>query len=66
MRTRLWNMGFYFRDRWQVSRRLTLNLGLRWEYYPMVTRDTRGVERYNWTTNQMRSAVLAIPRKTPE
>lgn len=53
MRTRLWNMGFYFRDRWQVTRRLTLNLGLRWEYYPMVTRDTRGVERYDWTTNQM-------------
>ena len=46
-------MGFYFRDRWQVNRRLTLNLGLRWEYYPMVTRDTRGVERYDWTTNQM-------------
>jgi hypothetical protein len=53
MRTRLWNMGFYFRDRWQVNRSLTLNLGLRWEYYPMVTRDTRGVERYDWTTNQM-------------
>jgi outer membrane receptor protein involved in Fe transport len=53
MRTRLWNMGFYFRDRWQVNRRLTLNLGLRWEYYPMVTRDVRGVERYDWTTNQM-------------
>jgi hypothetical protein len=53
MRTRLWNMGFYFRDRWQVNRQLTLNLGLRWEYYPMVVRDTRGVERYDWTTNRM-------------
>lgn len=53
MRTRLYNMGFYVRDRWQVNRSLTLNLGLRWEYYPMVTRDTRGVERYDWTTNQM-------------
>ncbi len=53
MRTRLWNMGFYFRDRWQVNRKLTLNLGLRWEYYPMVARDTRGVERYDWTTNRM-------------
>jgi hypothetical protein len=53
MRTRLYNMGFYFRDRWQVNRALTLNLGMRWEYYPMVTRDTRGVERYDWTTNQM-------------
>ncbi|MCW5964734.1 MAG: TonB-dependent receptor [Bryobacterales bacterium] len=53
MRTRLWNMGFYFRDRWEVSRSVTLNLGMRWEYYPMVERDTRGVERYDWTTNQM-------------
>jgi hypothetical protein len=53
MRTRLYNMGFYVRDRWQVNRALTLNLGVRWEYYPMVTRDTRGVERYDWTTNQM-------------
>ena len=53
MRTRLWNMGFYVRDRWEVSRAVTLNLGLRWEYYPMVTRDDRGVERYDWTTNRM-------------
>lgn len=53
MRTRLWNMGFYVRDRWEVSRSVTLNLGLRWEYYPMVTRDTRGVERYDWSTNQI-------------
>ncbi|MCC7340236.1 MAG: TonB-dependent receptor [Bryobacterales bacterium] len=53
MRTRLWNMGFYFRDRWEVSRAVTLNLGLRWEYYPMVVRDNRGVERYDWSTNQI-------------
>lgn len=53
MRTRLWSMGFYFRDRWEVSRSITLNLGMRWEYYPMVVRDNRGVERYDWTTNEM-------------
>ena len=43
MRTRQWNYGFYFRDRWEVSRSLTLNLGLRYEYYPMVKRDVGGV-----------------------
>lgn len=53
MRTRLWNMGFYFRDRWEVSRAVTLNLGLRWEYYPMVVRDSRGVERFDWSANQI-------------
>lgn len=53
MRTRQWNFGFYFRDRWEVTRRLTLNLGLRYEYYPMVTRDQGGVGRYDWTTNQV-------------
>src|SRR5215467_4685801 len=53
MRTRQWNYGFYFRDRWQIARNLTLNLGLRYEYYPMVTRDVGGVGRYDWTTNQV-------------
>lgn len=65
MRTRLWNMGFYIRDRWEVSRSVTLNLGLRWEYYPMVVRDDRGVERYDWTTNQMLIGGMGnVPRDT--
>ncbi len=63
MRTRLWNMGFYFRDRWEVNRAVTLNLGLRWEHYPMVVRDDRGVERYDWTTNQILIGGLGnVPR----
>ena len=28
-----WEDGFYFADDWRMTRKLTLNLGLRWEYY---------------------------------
>ena len=51
METREWQFSGYFRDRWQLSRRFTLNLGLRYEYYPMMTRGDRGVERWDPATN---------------
>jgi hypothetical protein len=65
MRTRLWNTGLYFRDRWQATRNLTLNLGMRWEYYPMVTRDTRGVERFDpHSNNVLVGGVGIVPEDT--
>jgi hypothetical protein len=52
MHTQEWQNGLYFRDRWQVNRKLTLNLGLRYEYYPLLTRgDGRGLERWDPATN---------------
>ena len=45
MTTREWQHAFYARDRWQVNTRLTLDLGLRYEYYPLMTRADRGIER---------------------
>ena len=51
MKTREWQLAGYFRDRWQVNRNLTLNLGLRYEYYPLVNRDDRGIERWDPYTN---------------
>ena len=43
----------YVRDRWNVTPKLTLNYGLRWEYFPYPTRSDRGLERYDPTTNQV-------------
>jgi hypothetical protein len=51
METREWQFGTYFQDRWQVSRKLTLNLGLRYEYFPLINRGDRGIERWDPFTN---------------
>jgi len=51
MTTREWQNGFYIRDRWQVNRRLTVNVGLRAENYPLMTREGRGLERWDPATN---------------
>ena len=45
--------GLYVGDQWQVTSKLTVNLGVRWEYYPMPTRQDRGLERFDFATNQM-------------
>ena len=45
--------GWYFRDRWQVTPKLTLNIGLRYELYPLMSRSTGGIERYDQNTNQV-------------
>ncbi len=44
----------YIRDRWRVSPKLTLNLGLRWELYPTRTRSAgMGIESYDPETNEV-------------
>ncbi|GAB4254278.1 MAG: hypothetical protein Kow00109_29730 [Acidobacteriota bacterium] len=39
-----WQHAWYIRDRWQVTPRLTVTAGLRYEYYPLVERDDRKME----------------------
>ncbi|HEX5412468.1 MAG TPA: TonB-dependent receptor [Terriglobia bacterium] len=42
----------YVRDRWRVTTKLTLNLGVRWELYPNRRRSAGlGLESYDPTTN---------------
>jgi Carboxypeptidase regulatory-like domain/TonB dependent receptor len=52
MTPREWQFGWYARDRWQVNRKLTVNLGVRYEFYPLMTRaGGKGIERLDPATN---------------
>lgn len=46
--------GIYVRDRWQVTQKLTISAGVRYELYPLQTRSGRGgIEGYNPLTNEV-------------
>jgi hypothetical protein len=61
--TRMQSYSFYARDQWQVSNRLTVSYGTRYEYFPVPTRVDRGLERYNPDTNLMEvGGVGSVPR----
>jgi hypothetical protein len=63
MTGREWQTGFYVRDRWRVTPNLTLNLGLRLEYYPLMSRDGRGIETLDYTTyNAMLGGIGNVPK----
>jgi len=51
--TRTAMYSFYIRDQWQATQKLTVNFGTRYEYFPMPRRADRGMERYNFDTDQM-------------
>jgi len=44
---------FYARDQWQVSRKLTLSYGMRYEYFPFASRDHFGGDLFDPNTNQV-------------
>jgi hypothetical protein len=50
---RMPSWGFYARDQWQINKQVTLNYGMRYEYYPFATRADRGGERYDPVTDQL-------------
>ena len=59
-----WQLAWYVRDRWQITPKLTLSLGLRYELYPLQTRAGRGgIEGYDPTTNLVSlGGVAGIPK----
>jgi hypothetical protein len=48
---REYDFSVYARDQWQASHKLTINYGLRWEYFPVPTTATRGIQYDNLFTD---------------
>src|SRR5262249_30209048 len=53
MSTREFQQGYYVRDNWQASRKLSFNLGLRIEHFPIMNRGQYGIERYDADNNKV-------------
>ncbi|WP_255460599.1 TonB-dependent receptor [Edaphobacter albus] len=53
-RYRQWWLFSFISDKWQVAQKLTLDLGLRWEFYPPATpAEAGGFSNYNPTNNTL-------------
>jgi hypothetical protein len=47
------NWALYARDQWQVTQKLTVSYGLRWEYYPVYSHNWYGATRYDLATHNV-------------
>jgi hypothetical protein len=45
LRENVW--AFYAQDQWRATEKLTVNYGVRYEYYPIATRDHSGLDVFN-------------------
>lgn len=50
---RFWGLAPYFQDDWKITPRLTLNLGLRWEFDTPVTHLNDSVSNFDATTGKI-------------
>ena len=46
-----WQYGLYVRDQFELTKKMSVSVGLRYEYYPLVRRADRGLEVFNFNTN---------------
>jgi outer membrane receptor protein involved in Fe transport len=63
MTGREWQYALYLTDRWHVNNKLTLNLGVRFEMYPLMKRADSGIERLDLSTYEV---LLGGRGNTPE
>lgn len=64
---RMPSYGIYARDQWQVNRKLTIDYGMRYEYYPFASRDNHGAERYDPVTDKVYiGGFNGVPKDTGE
>ncbi len=65
MAPRQWMEGTYFRDRWRVTENLTVTLGVRWEYYPIMTYANYGMVRFDASSGNVQIGGLgSVPNDT--
>ena len=50
---RTWQYGTYIRDQFELNRKMTVSVGVRWEYYPLTQRADRGLEVFDFTRNEL-------------
>ncbi len=53
MQEREFQQGYYVRDNWQATRKLSINLGMRFEHFPLMNRGDYGIERWDPLTNKV-------------